>query len=198
VKRLLVVRGLVSLCAALLLCAAACASNPGTAVNDGATPVRTLRADGLTLEAACVTTGVERCFDAIDDNCNGLIDEGCGIASGSFQAILAWSSAAADVDLALVIPSGARIGQSNRAREGFKLDRNCPLDACVGQNFESIVYDGVEPPKGVYVVEVRLGTLGGGNLPIRGHLGLRVGGRTLGASVELTSTDDRKTLMFEM
>jgi len=32
--------------------------------------------EGMTLERACVPSGIELCFDALDNNCNGVIDEG--------------------------------------------------------------------------------------------------------------------------
>src|ERR1700733_1512749 len=34
---------------------------------------------GVTLAQACTPTGPELCFNAVDDNCNGVIDEGCGL-----------------------------------------------------------------------------------------------------------------------
>ena len=47
--------------------------------------------EGVELVMACVPTGVELCFNAIDDNCNGVVDEGCGVATGPLQFSIAWS-----------------------------------------------------------------------------------------------------------
>jgi hypothetical protein len=160
--------------------------------------VRTLKADGMTPVLACIPTGPERCFDAIDDNCNGIIDEGCGIPTGALQVVLAWYDSGADADLALVTPQGFRVHETMRQKDGFRLDRDCPTEACNGQNVETIVFDGAELPKGVYVVEVKLGSLGTATFPVRGRLGVRVGSRTFGAEVELSLKNDRKTLIFEL
>jgi hypothetical protein len=159
---------------------------------------RTLKADGMTPVLACVPTGPERCFDAIDDNCNGIIDEGCGIPTGALQVVLAWYDSSADADLALVTPQGFRVHETMRQKDGFRLDRDCPTEACNGQNVETIVFDGAELPKGIYVIEVKLGSLGAATFPVRGRLGVRVGSRTFGAEVELSLKNDRKTLLFEL
>src|SRR5256885_1157700 len=68
---------------------------PAGAAEGPAAPVTV----GALLTEACVPTGPERCFDARDDNCNGIIDEGCGVASGLVQFVIAWDAPGADVDL---------------------------------------------------------------------------------------------------
>src|SRR5690242_59285 len=56
--------------------------------------VRDVKApEGATLETACTPTGVEICFDARDNNCNGVIDEGCGLHTGILQFVIAWEEA---------------------------------------------------------------------------------------------------------
>ncbi|NOU34034.1 MAG: hypothetical protein HOO96_39585 [Polyangiaceae bacterium] len=166
---------------------------PATAVN-----AKSVRADGMALVMACTPTGPERCFDAVDDNCNGLIDEGCGVPTGVLQFVVAWGDSPADVDLALMDPTGTRIHEGARSRNGFRLDKDCPKEGCFGQNVESVVFDGNDPPKGLYIVEVKLGELAGAPLPVRVRLGARVGTRSFGAELELTTADDKKTLMFEL
>ena len=49
------------------------------------------------LREACTPSGIERCFDAVDDNCDGAIDEGCGLMTGLLQFVIAWPVASADV-----------------------------------------------------------------------------------------------------
>ncbi|HEX2669854.1 MAG TPA: hypothetical protein VHM25_03225, partial [Polyangiaceae bacterium] len=57
----------------------------------------------------CAPTGPELCFNATDDNCNGIIDEGCGLHTGLVQFAIAWNEPRADVDLRLFDPSGELI-----------------------------------------------------------------------------------------
>ena len=82
--------------AGLLACIlAACgpvspASSPGS--NLAAKNVTT--SDGVVVTSACTPTGPELCFNANDDNCNGVIDEGCGVGTGVLQFMVAWGDTA--------------------------------------------------------------------------------------------------------
>ena len=158
--------------------------------------------EGVPLESACVAAGPERCFDAVDDNCNGIIDEGCGIGTGLLQFTLAWGDSPADVDLVLTEPRGGKIFEGNRSsRTGFRLDRDCPgEDGCHGQNIENIFFEGGDPPRGKYTLEVKLSELHSAETPVKVRLGARVGGQVFSSLIELLpgSTTDKKTFTFEI
>jgi len=157
---------------------------------------------GTTLEQACTPTGPELCFNAVDDNCNGIIDEGCGVQTGLLQFAIAWSAAAADVNIVVVTPALERV-PSDRARStasGFHLDRDCPADeGCNGQNMENVFFDGSEPPRGHYLVEIVLVDLHGADPPVKVRFGGRLGARTVGFDVDVAPGDDaRKTFAFDV
>jgi tRNA (guanosine-2'-O-)-methyltransferase len=191
--------------AALLGLPGACApSAPARAGAEATVSVSHLTPpDGVTLVAACTPSGPELCFNAVDDNCNGVIDEGCGIQTGLFQFTIAWSVAAADVNLTLVTPSQERVPADRKAKprspSGFELDRDCPEDGCAGQNEENIFLEGGPPPAGRYQVEIALADLHGADAPIRVRFGARLGAREVGFDVDLAPGQDaRKVFTFEV
>ena len=148
---------------------------------------------GATLAVACTPTGPELCFNAVDDNCNGVIDEGCGLQTGLLQFTIAWSAAAADVNLTLVGPGDERLpsGRDRSTKSGFHLERDCPGDdGCGGQNVENIYFDGQEPPRGSYEVDIVLADLHGADSPVPVHFGARLGSRTVAFDVSLAPGDD--------
>jgi tRNA (guanosine-2'-O-)-methyltransferase len=157
---------------------------------------------GTELVQACTPTGPELCFNAIDDNCNGVIDEGCGEDTGLLQFTIAWGASPADVNLAVATPTGERIpSEHSRATEGgFRASRDCPGDdGCGGQSVENVSFGGLEPPRGHYSVEIVLGDLRGAETPVKVRFGARLGARVVGFDVDLTPGDDaRKSFAFDL
>jgi hypothetical protein len=183
--------------AALLL--SACIEVPAPPPRD-ALKVRDIKApEGTTLETACTPTGVEVCFDARDDNCNGVIDEGCGLHTGILQFTLAWEAAEADVDLNVYDPGGelSRVGEPTPS--GLVKDRDCPQSdgQCQGQNVENVYLSEGDPKRGRYRVVIRLDKLNGAVAPVRVRLGARVGQRPFSAVIDLSPGPGTEEKSFE-
>jgi tRNA (guanosine-2'-O-)-methyltransferase len=187
----------------LLLALVACAPQAPAKGPEATTEVTNVTGPaGVTLVAACTPTGPELCFNAVDDNCNGVIDEGCGEPTGLLQFTIAWAATAPDVNLVVITPAHERV-PSERARataSGFHLDHDCPADdGCNGQNEEDVYFDGIEPPRGHYVAEISLVDLHGGDAPVRVRFGARLGSRVVGFDVDLSPGQDaKKTFSFDL
>jgi hypothetical protein len=181
-----------------------CTPRPATQASASVVHATNLLAPAdTTLEQACTPTGPELCFNAVDDNCNGVIDEGCGYKTGLLQFTIAWEASVVDVNLAVVtppaqerVPASEHVGTS---ASGFHLERDCPGEGCNGQNVENIYFDGAEPPRGHYVVEIALVDLHGAEPPVKVRFGARLGGRTVGFAVTLApGADAKKTFAFDV
>lgn len=179
-----------------------CARQPSSAAQPGQTghdrrPMGSA-ASSRALERACVAGGPERCFDATDDNCNGVIDEGCGIDTGPVQFVIAWDAPAADVDLRVTDPNGELAEAGRPLASGLVKQRDCPgrNDDCGGRNLENVFLDGLEAPPGTYQVRIVLEELGGESPPIRVRFGARVGPRTYQYEVRLDGVDARLDARF--
>lgn len=151
------------------------------------------------METTCVTSAYEICFDAIDNNCNGLLEEGCGVNSGAIQIAAAWTEEEADIDLLLIDPLGELVKPGNITSSGLSKDRDCPGNdrRCRGQNMENIFLEpDAEPPHGVYRASLRLEKINGARSPIKVRVGARIGPKIYGFSVELSTQGEEKTFQF--
>jgi tRNA (guanosine-2'-O-)-methyltransferase len=156
---------------------------------------------GVGLETACTPTGPEICFDARDNNCNGVIDEGCGLRTGLLQFVIAWEAAEADVDLNVTDPNGDLVRVGDATPAGLVKDRDCPRAGdCQEQNVENVYLSEGEPRKGKYKVVVRLEKPNGAAVPVRVRLGVRLGARSYGMTVDLApgAATEEKEFSFEV
>ena len=188
---------------AAALCIAAaigCGSRSRPPGGAGSGALRIESPPGVVVRRACTPTGPERCFDARDDNCNGIIDEGCGTSTGLVQFIAAWDEPNADVDLNVTDPNGELVEVGRVAKSGLVKERDCPgrHSECRGQNLENVFLEDGDPPRGEYRVRVRLEKLGGAEPPIRITLGARVGPKTYSFDIELNKPEDERELVLEL
>jgi tRNA (guanosine-2'-O-)-methyltransferase len=152
------------------------------------------------LSAATTAASPEVCSNAADDNQNGLIDEGCGVAVGLVQFIAGWSAPKADVDLRVFDPSGELIEVGRVSKSGLTKDRDCPGrgSECQGRNLENVYLVEGEPPKGEYRVRLRLEALGGEPPPIRVTLGARLGSLSRSYEVELEAAEAEQEIRLKL
>jgi hypothetical protein len=157
-------------------------------------------APGVVVGVACVPTGVERCFDARDDNCNGLFDEGCGVPTGPVQFLIAWAEPTTDVDLLVSGPDGELAEMGRATSAGLVKVRDCPGrgQECAGQNLENVIVEEGEAPRGTYDVRVRLERLGAATLPVVVTFGARVGPKSFAGELELPTVEAERSLQFEL
>jgi tRNA (guanosine-2'-O-)-methyltransferase len=136
----------------------------------------------------------------VDDNCNGIIDEGCGVRTGLLQFAIAWDKAAADVDLEVTDPNGEVAELERVSESGLTKERDCPgrNAECHGQNLENVYLEGTDSPRGRYRVRVRLDKLGGEEPPVAVKIGARVGPRTYRAELQLDAAGEHKELIFDL
>ncbi|MBX3275070.1 MAG: hypothetical protein KF729_32695 [Sandaracinaceae bacterium] len=132
---------------------------------------------------ACNPGAAEVC-NGLDDNCNGVIDEGCGYSGGNIQITLAWGTGA-DLDLYVTDPTGFTISYSRtRSPSGGHLDHDA-RGACVrsqaGATIENVYWNTPNPPRGSYRIEVH--NYSGCNVSnlTQATLAIAVGGQTIGA-----------------
>jgi tRNA (guanosine-2'-O-)-methyltransferase len=175
------------------------APQPGAPAGPAVTVTGVAPSGDVALAAGCTPTGPELCFNAIDDNCNGAIDEGCGELTGPLQLTIAWGASPADVNLTLVTPEG-KVSDPHAAptaRGRCALDRDCPKgETCRGQNLENIHCDA--PVAGHYEAEVVLAALGDATEPVDVHFAARLGARSVAFEAQLTRASSRRGLSFDV
>jgi hypothetical protein len=66
--------------------------------------------------------GTKETCNAIDDDCNGVIDDGCGYSSGAVQVAIGWDTDA-DIDMYVIDPSSSPLYYNEQHRESR--DRCC-------------------------------------------------------------------------
>ena len=189
--------------AALLLAELVCSCGARSRDSAGPSAVKVSRfvaTPGQSVRRVCIPTAPERCFDARDDNCNGIIDEGCGVHTGVVQFVIAWDKPSADVDLQVTDPNGELVEVARRTQSGLLKERDCPGAAgdCAGQNLENVYLEDGEPLRGRYRVRIRLEKLGMDNPPVLVTLGARVGARTYAFEFRLSRVEEERELVVEL
>jgi uncharacterized protein YfaP (DUF2135 family) len=132
----------------------------------------------------------EACFNAWDDNHNGLIDEGCGVVQSQVQVVIAWQDAESDIDLQVYDPKGEIVTPRAPTASGMALLMDCPSDDdCTDPPFEVVYSEADEYLGGRYRVRVvaREAAQGQGTPDQKNlvaHLGVRTPERTWAYRIE--------------
>ncbi len=157
---------------------------------------------GVTVMTNTCHPGAAEVCNGLDDNCNGVIDEGCGYESGNIQVTLAWSTGA-DLDMYVTDPFGHTISyQNRRSPSGGVLDQDA-RGACNpsqrNNTIENVFWNSPQPPSGQYRVEVHYwGDCGAAGVT-QATLSIAVGGQIIGAyNVALRPRERQPVAVFNI
>jgi tRNA (guanosine-2'-O-)-methyltransferase len=145
----------------------------------------------------CLPSNHEVCFNALDDNCNGALDEGCGTPGGVVQFMIAWDTPRADVDLNVTDPNGELIEAGRVSQSGLIKGRDCPgrRQECGGVNLENVFLEGSKAPlRGSYRLSISLEKLGGEEPPIWVTLSCRLGAKQYAFEIRLNEAEDEQRI----
>jgi hypothetical protein len=145
------------------------------------------------IEQQCIQGSAEQC-NGLDDNCNGVIDEGCGYQTGNIQVTAAWNSSS-DIDLHVIDPMNEEIYYAHRnSSSGGVLDRDANAACSVAPPTVENVYWSAQPPHGTYRIRlVAYDMCRTAATPVT--LSIAVGGRIVGA-YSFTFTYDRQEFVL--
>jgi hypothetical protein len=139
-----------------------------------------------------VTTGPELCGNALDDNENGLADEGCGTPSGLVGFMLAWDEPTVDVDLRVIDPNGELAETGRPTASGLVKERDCPgrEGECRSRNVEQVYLERNDVLRGDYRVWIRLVSLGTAEPPVQVRFSARLAQKSHSALISLERVED--------
>lgn len=145
----------------------------------------TLHAETHRMDVTCADGSAEQC-NALDEDCDGTIDEGCGYASGAIQVTVAWNTGA-DLDLYVTDPAGETLyynEQSRQVASGGQLDHDARGDCRLEQEhtrIENAFWSGPRVPSGEYKVALHYWGPCGKNAATTATVSIAVGGKVLGS-----------------
>jgi hypothetical protein len=151
--------------------------------------------------SACTPLGPEICLNARDDNCNGIVDESCGLGTGFVQFVIAWDKPRADVDLYVTAPNGELAEAGHLGQSGLVKERDCPgrRNECRGKNLENVFLEpGKELEHGRFRVRIRLENMGDEEPPIHVTFGARLGSRSYAGELSLRRSEEQHDFVFDL
>jgi hypothetical protein len=165
-----------------------------TVVGVAVSPPRPTVVAGVTVMGSTCNPNAPEVLNGIDDNCNGMIDEGF-VGTGTLQITLGWNTGA-DMDLYVVDPSGTEISYSNtRSNTGGYLDRDARGACTNGQVVENVFWENA-PPAGHYAVRVHYYSACSAAGPTPFTVSVAFNGQIVDA-YQFTATDGQTVPVFE-
>ena len=142
----------------------------------------------------CTPTGLELCFDATDNNCNGIIDEGCGVQTGPLQFAIAWAEGIRRRSQCHR-PQGRtrQAGRPHRVGADQRSRLRPAAELVPRPEHGKRIFRGRDPAQGeLRQVEIKLDNPDEVRGPVKVRFGGRIGVKTFSLDVQLAAAGDAK------